>query len=99
MRKIILDLRTAQNMDEVHEIIMRSAGFPEWYGRNLDALYDLLTDIGEPTCVGLFLPKWEGDEARKLSGLKAVFRDAEEENDCLGVITAPAPEAVEEEGE
>ncbi|MDO5701808.1 MAG: barstar family protein [Lachnospiraceae bacterium] len=89
MRKIIFDLRSADNMDEVHEIISVSAGFPEWYGRNLDALYDLLTDICEPTCIGLFLPDWEGEKTGKLTALKAVFRDAEEENDDLGVITVP----------
>ncbi len=36
-------------MDMLHDILSKALDFPEWYGRNLDALYDCLTDAGEET--------------------------------------------------
>ena len=32
----------------VHDLFTRALDLPEWYGRNLDALYDVLTERGEP---------------------------------------------------
>ena len=32
----------------LHVIYTRARDLPEWYGRNLDALYDVLTERGEP---------------------------------------------------
>lgn len=41
------------SMDDFHAIIARELHFPVWYGMNLDALYDCLTDICEDTTVTL----------------------------------------------
>ena len=32
-----------------HDYIARRMRFPDYYGRNLDALYDVLSTIGQPT--------------------------------------------------
>ena len=86
MKKIILDLKPIDTPDEIQEYLAMKFDFPDYYGMNLDALYDCLTDIDEYTCVGIFAP----DESKPVSGyirrLKLVFRDAEEENPHLGVI-------------
>lgn len=42
MKIIELDLSGCKYLDEVHERIRRAFGFPEWYGKNWDALFDLL---------------------------------------------------------
>lgn len=34
---------------EAHEHLAEQLGFPEYYGKNLDALHDLLTERGEDT--------------------------------------------------
>ena len=34
-----------------HEILAEKLGFPPYYGRNLDALHDCLTDIAEDTAI------------------------------------------------
>lgn len=40
-----------KTMKEFHNRISQELHFPEYYGKNLDALYDCLTDISEDTTV------------------------------------------------
>ena len=35
----------------LHTSIASQLDFPHYYGRNLDALYDILSTVSEPTCV------------------------------------------------
>jgi hypothetical protein len=95
MNKIILDLRESGTPEEVHDLLECALDFPEYYGRNLDALHDCLTDVSEDTCV---LVRGAGeepdeeydedlsalDEERPIDGylrkVRKVMQDAEEEN-------------------
>lgn len=43
-----LDLRGAKTRREFHDRIVRSLPCSPYYGRNLDALYDMLSDPGCP---------------------------------------------------
>lgn len=56
MRKIVLDFHGLRTRKEIHEYLAEKMEFPEYYGRNLDALYDCLTDISEPTAIACRLP-------------------------------------------
>jgi RNAse (barnase) inhibitor barstar len=64
--------------------IGRAFGFPEWYGANLDALYDCLTDLpadrAAEGCVVVLLrlPYNEGFDVEQRDALLDVFRDAAE---------------------
>ena len=49
MRVCILDGREIKDREMLHDVLASALGFPDWYGRNLDALYDCLTDAGEGT--------------------------------------------------
>ena len=82
MRKIEIDLRDFESIEEMHDRIAAAMAFPSYYGRNLDALYDCLTDIAEDTCVAVYGPADEerADFARRV---QLTFEDAEEENDHL----------------
>ena len=51
MKEITINCATIASMAEIHEILARELNFPQWYGRNLDALHDCLGDIGEDTAV------------------------------------------------
>ena len=42
MKIIELDLTGCKYLDEIHERIKIAFGFPEWYGKNWDAFWDLL---------------------------------------------------------
>ena len=53
MAEITLDGLELQSIEEVHDLFARTLDLPEWYGRNLDALFDCLTDAHEPVTVRL----------------------------------------------
>ena len=57
--------------------------FPDWYGHNLDALFDCLTCVSEPTC--LVLENWNPDESWA-EGFEMTFLDAQTENNLLQVV-------------
>jgi RNAse (barnase) inhibitor barstar len=40
---------------DLHAALAAALGFPDWYGGNLDALWDCLTDLSEPTVL-----LWDG---------------------------------------
>ena len=44
-----------ESVAEFHGLIASALAFPDYYGRNLDALWDCLTDLAEPTVL-----LWDG---------------------------------------
>lgn len=70
--------------------IGRAFGFPEWYGANLDALYDCLTDLPDRGAAGwvVVLERLPDDVrfgAEQRAALLDVFRDAAEDFATRGV--------------
>ena len=58
-----------------------SASKPEWYGRNLDALFDCLTELKEPVTVRLLHQEvLEGRLDRRGRALVRLLRRAAAEN-------------------
>lgn len=43
----VVDLSTVKNKDDLHNLLARTFDFPEYYGKNLDALFDLITEPHE----------------------------------------------------
>lgn len=54
MNLCVLDGREIKDRKMLHDLLAVSLRFPYWYGRNLDALYDCLTDMGEETEIQLW---------------------------------------------
>lgn len=46
-----LDGRTIESREELHTRLAEGLSLPAYYGRNLDALYDCLTDLAEKTTI------------------------------------------------
>lgn len=40
----MVDLSTVKNKEDLHNLLARTFDFPEYYGKNLDALFDLITE-------------------------------------------------------
>ena len=75
MKYITLDGKKIN--EESHDYLIRKLDLPDYYGRNLDALYDCLTDIGVETQIELI----NSDEVSL--DLIDTFFDASLESDFL----------------
>ena len=53
MNRVQLSARKWRTEQDVHDALARALQFPGYYGRNLDALYDCLTEMGK-TEIDLF---------------------------------------------
>lgn len=60
MRKVILNLEKMRSIAMLHKHLHTALALPEYYGANLDALYDCLTELAEPT--ELVMPQKVADE-------------------------------------
>lgn len=49
MTELILDGLAIKSREELHNVLSAGLGFPSYYGRNLDALFDCLTERREET--------------------------------------------------
>ena len=90
MKQIILDGNILADAAKVHDYLMKMLDFPEYYGANLDALYDCLSEIGEDT--HLQLHNWHHIEfhLKDYSGKALyVFHCACRENEHLTVTLHP----------
>lgn len=88
---LILDGEAISSKEMLHDVIAASLQLPEWYGRNLDALYDCLTDIAQPVDVILLHP----DALQETLGsyatsLLRMLRDAAGENGSITIYRAVA---------
>lgn len=45
MTELILNGKEIRTQEELHRCFARTLNFPEWYGGNLDALFDCLSDL------------------------------------------------------
>ena len=61
MKKIVLELEKMRSLPMLHKYLHTALALPEYYGANLDALHDCLTEFVEPT--ELVVPKKVADEA------------------------------------
>ena len=53
MKSVILDAKKMLEKEKMHEYFAKKFDLPEHYGRNLDALFDCLCEINEPTLIKL----------------------------------------------
>ena len=72
----------AADKRELHHRIAEELAFPDWYGHNLDALMDCLTDLEETEVT---LLGWQSVPF-PAEGFWETFRDAETENPHLTVV-------------
>ena len=81
--RVVLDALRLQSRDEAHKYLREALGFPEYYGGNLDALHECLTELDDTEI--------EFVNAEKVSGgyfarVMEVFKDSAEENPGLKIL-------------
>ena len=82
MKQITLDGNLLADAAMVHEYLKEMLEFPEYYGSNLDALYDCLTDL-ENIEITINLPEEDGAIFQKVL---RVFKAANRKNDSMKLI-------------
>jgi len=87
MKRVIVDLTHIKTPRGMHAYMAYIMDFPSYYGRNLDALYDMLTEISEPTQMIIRRPAELSVEMKTLfPRLSLVLHDAQTENENLQVF-------------
>ena len=81
---VTIDCGGIATKEELHARIAEGLAFPDWYGHNLDALMDCLTDLRDVTVtlVGRDTVGFPAD------GFWETFADAERENPSLSIVMA-----------
>lgn len=86
MREVYVKGAEFESAGEVHGFLARELGFPAYYGGNLDALFDVLTDISRPVRIILEMTGVKEERMREFFRRMAqVMEDAAGENPCLEV--------------
>ena len=84
---IVLEGEKMLSRREAHEHLAQQLALPDYYGRNLDALYDVLTEREGPTRIiirhGNTLLSWLGDYGKALI---QTMLDADRVNPGLEVL-------------
>ena len=84
MKFAVIDGTSVTSMEDIHAALAQQLAFPEWYGGNLDALHDCLTDLHEETHVSVVHPEALLETLGSAYGrLCRVLSDAAEENPYL----------------
>lgn len=82
----ILDGKLLQSPETAHPYLKKSLGLPDYYGENLDALYDCLTEICEESLIRIeVVVPVESDFFKRLV---RVMTDAAEANSRLEIRMA-----------
>jgi ribonuclease inhibitor len=83
----IIDGAHIASRRELHKILAESLEFPQWYGNNLDALYDCLTDEHEEIQIELRNAReMEQNLGIYAARFKKVLSDASAENPRIKVM-------------
>lgn len=77
MRTITLDCRAIPDRETLHSTLAAALALPEWYGGNLDALYDCLTGLSGETELRLLHFAALGEVlGKQAAALRRVLADA-----------------------
>lgn len=85
MKTIRLDVTNISTVKALHVYLAYMLDLPDYYGKNLDALHDVLGEIGEETCIVLDGQPASEEMAAYLPRLVRVLADAAQENGKLHI--------------
>lgn len=87
MKRIELDIRNIATREALHIYLQYMLDLPAYYGRNLDALNDLLSCESEEMEIVLYAKGCASEEMQSyLPKLKRAMQDAAQENPRVRVV-------------
>lgn len=91
MQEVILHGNEFESKKEIHDYLKESLCFPGYYGNNLSALYDVMTDICDDTRITLDMRDVKDEEMEDyLMKIAEVMSDASENNMYLEFVCIDA---------
>lgn len=89
---ICLDAKKFLNKEKAHDYLKRKLSLPSYYGKNLDALKDVLTEISHPTDIkikNIHLIKEASEDEKPDYGylLLQTIKESAEENENIKIYT------------
>ncbi len=82
---IVVDLTETETREELHRRLADALDFPSWYGGNLDALFDMLSEE-QGTIIMICRQRTEDNLGEYFRTFRQVCLDAMDENPDLDVI-------------
>ena len=86
MKYVYIGKETVETYSDVYDLFDKAFRFPEYFGRNLDALHDCLTDAAKPELILIgdrdCLKERLGDWADAFFGM---LEDSAEENENIRI--------------
>ena len=87
MKIVVLDGRKMTDREATHTYLKRKLGLPEYYGRNLDALFDCLCEMSGTQIILTYVDEMKDNLRRYADNIINVFEAAEEKNPKISVIS------------
>ena len=87
MKIIVLDGRRMTDRETAHLYLKRKLELPEYYGKNLDALYDCLCEMTGVQIIVTYVPEMKDNLRRYADNILNVLEAAAEKNRKIDVIT------------
>lgn len=81
MKNVSLDAKKMVEKEKMHDYLAKKFDLPEYYGKNLDALFDCLCEINEPTLIKLKNERALDDGTKE--SLTQLFRDVCNESELV----------------
>lgn len=81
-----IDCTKITDRDTLHIYLKETLNLPEYYGRNLDALFDCLTEMSQPTRLEISHPDHLLSLGNYAEALISTFREAALENPNLELV-------------
>ena len=87
MNIVILDGRKMTDKDTAHLYLQKKLNLPDYYGKNLDALYDCLTESGKPVQIIVsYVAEMQDSLRRYADNLLNTLEAAADKNPNISVI-------------
>lgn len=91
MEKVFyIDLSGIESKEEFHKVLERELLLPEYYGGNLDALYDVLTDVSDEWNIIFYnSTDFKLGMEKYFSSFEKLCRNVTKENECVRIRIYP----------
>ncbi len=98
MKYVFLDGEKLLSPDDLHRAFADALDFPDYFGSNLDALRDCLTDVTEPVAViAVHTEALKDHMSRKWRGFCRLMEEMQEEEPSFRYLPEPFEEIPEED--